>query len=326
MVEQATKTNETSAQQAEKDRQRSPSYPSVSLDEAIEKARSIWDQDKAAAGTLEVIAAHLGSSPKSSGFLQSISSMIRYGLLSELEGKPRRLKLTTTAVNILVLPEGDPKRTAAIREAALTPAVFKDLWESHGTDLPSDANLVVDLMTNGRFSHNAAVDLIKQYRKTLAFANLGSCDKSEVAEERVSLKVGDWIQWVSQGVAQFPEPRRVTGISSDGGFLFVAESPTGIPADQANRVDPPAGKQEMLSNAGDNQSGDRVPPVNPNYKPPAPPSDARQYSLTTDTGDVVVRWPSVLSGEDYETVESWLDGLKKKIKRSVKPGEGDSEN
>jgi hypothetical protein len=40
--------------------------------------------------------------------------------------------------------------------------------------------------------------------------------------------------------------------------------------------------------------------------------------LTVDTGEVVVRWPESLSDEDYETIDGWLEGLKKKIKRSVK--------
>lgn len=64
------------------------------------------------------------------------------------------------------------------------------------------------------------------------------------------------------------------------------------------------------------------PPINPDYRPPQPKSVPIQHVLTTDTGDAIVRWPSVLSGEDYDAIERWLDGLKRKIKRSVS-GESD---
>jgi hypothetical protein len=49
--------------------------------------------------------------------------------------------------------------------------------------------------------------------------------------------------------------------------------------------------------------------------------DARRYALTTDTGDVVVSWPANLSAEDFETICGWIDGIKKKIERSVKEEE-----
>ena len=43
----------------------------------------------------------------------------------------------------------------------------------------------------------------------------------------------------------------------------------------------------------------------------------KQYVLTTDTGDVVIRWPEKMSQEDYFTVATWLDRIKNKMKRSV---------
>lgn len=43
-----------------------------------------------------------------------------------------------------------------------------------------------------------------------------------------------------------------------------------------------------------------------------------KYNLTTDTGEVSVQYPSILSQEDFEAVDKWLDGIKKKIARAVK--------
>lgn len=53
---------------------------------------------------------------------------------------------------------------------------------------------------------------------------------SEVKSE--GIKVGDNVQWTSQGTDQFEEPKKVTKISDDGKFAFVEGSNTGIPIDQ----------------------------------------------------------------------------------------------
>lgn len=41
---------------------------------------------------------------------------------------------------------------------------------------------------------------------------------------------------------------------------------------------------------------------------------------------VVVRRTTVLSEEDFDTIESWLDEIKKKIKRSVQAGQAEAPN
>jgi hypothetical protein len=46
------------------------------------------------------------------------------------------------------------------------------------------------------------------------------------------VRVGDHVQWTSQGVAQFAPPRRVTSVSPDGQWAFVEGSGTGLPVGQ----------------------------------------------------------------------------------------------
>lgn len=155
---------------------RSPSYPALALEDALLKVNTIYKEDRANPATPEVIAQHLGTTPKSSAFLQTLAALQRFGLLEEIEGKPRRLKLTKDAVDLYLLPSDDPRRSQLTRAAALRPKVFAELWELHGTDLPSDANLRYSLITERGFLDNAADDLIKKYKKTIAFAGLGKGD------------------------------------------------------------------------------------------------------------------------------------------------------
>lgn len=44
--------------------------------------------------------------------------------------------------------------------------------------------------------------------------------------------VGERVQWVSNGQQQFAEPRKVTGLSPDGKFVFVEGSSTGLPVSE----------------------------------------------------------------------------------------------
>jgi hypothetical protein len=46
------------------------------------------------------------------------------------------------------------------------------------------------------------------------------------------IKIGDAVQWTSQGADQFAEPRKIKSISEDGEYAFVEGSDTGIPINE----------------------------------------------------------------------------------------------
>jgi len=50
------------------------------------------------------------------------------------------------------------------------------------------------------------------------------------------VRVGDRVQWTSQGAAQFAQPRRVAFVSPDGQWVLVEGSCTGLPAGQVTVV------------------------------------------------------------------------------------------
>lgn len=52
-------------------------------------------------------------------------------------------------------------------------------------------------------------------------------------------KVGDYVQWEPKGILQFTEPKRITRISEDGAFAFVADSPTGLPVGELKLEEKP---------------------------------------------------------------------------------------
>lgn len=309
----------------EKDRKRSPNYPSISLQAAVGKIGTLWDKDKGASSTAEVIAGHWLTTVKSSSFLQAIASLKKYALIAEVDGQAQKLKLTTAALDIVMLPPSDPRHLAALQQVALAPKLFKKLWDEYGINLPSDANLKHELVTAMHFMPDTAVDAIKQYRRNIEFAKLGNRDK--INEEAIAAEpdIGDFVQWESQGVAQFKEPRKVTGKSEDGQYLFVDGEKSGLPIDQVRRIEDATGKDKMALQTTNSAEAiiagaTKIAPPNPTYKPQCATVGAKQDTYMADAGDVIVRWPAVLTREEYEEVSNWLDMLKKKIKRSVVGG------
>ena len=60
----------------------------------------------------------------------------------------------------------------AIKEAALSPGIHRDLWDEHKGNLPSDETLRYELRVNRNFTDSAIASFIKELRSTWVFAKL----------------------------------------------------------------------------------------------------------------------------------------------------------
>lgn len=61
---------------------------------------------------------------------------------------------------------------SAIKEAALMPAIHREIWEQYPGGLPSDPSIKHFLRNDREFTEAAATDLIQEFRKTISFAGL----------------------------------------------------------------------------------------------------------------------------------------------------------
>jgi hypothetical protein len=98
---------------------RSPSFPFIGLREAEEKARVLYEAERRNPALPEVAAAHWGYSAKSSGAMQTIAALRAYRLLAG-EGMVR---LTDSAVRLLLDDPGSRERAELLRETALAPRI-----------------------------------------------------------------------------------------------------------------------------------------------------------------------------------------------------------
>lgn len=148
-------------------RQRSPNYPVESFPDAIERTRRVYDKEKQAAASGDVIAEHIGYTGLNGKSRRVISAMSDYGLLQSVEDG---YKVSDDALDILLLPSGDPTHRDAVRRLAFRPKVFAQLREDYGRELPSEINLKHKLIKSG-FTDSAAEDVISNYLATVAVAD-----------------------------------------------------------------------------------------------------------------------------------------------------------
>jgi hypothetical protein len=257
--------------ESEKRRTRSPAYPSVGLEESLRLARILWEKEDHHPFAVETAAANWEYKETSSAVGQLVSALKQFGLLIEDESSSgfRQLRLSPLALDILVA-DGDDQNTArraAIKTAALTPKIHKEIWEKYGGKLPSDSTLRVFLLREREtpFNKDYVDKFIEQFRGTVAFAKL-------------------------------------------------SESDTITPAD--------GGKDEV----GDKKTP--TPPVSDSGKGRRNMDTAiKEAVCPLDVGEVVLKWPANISAEEIEDVETWMELMVKKIKRTAQArNEDPSEN
>jgi hypothetical protein len=157
-------------------RDRSPSFPFISLPRAIERARDFASAHKRGTPRLGTVAPTWGYASKSSGLLQSVSALKAFGLLEDSgSGDDRKASLAELAWRIL-LDARPGAREQAIREAALKPRLIGEYAATWGGDRPDDSHCISELQFDRGFSDSAARTFLKVFDETMIFANLGGSD------------------------------------------------------------------------------------------------------------------------------------------------------
>lgn len=305
----ATVQNEDST----KKRTRSPAYPFIDLETAIKRAKSFYDAEKRNPASLKVAVGHWNYEEKSSSGWQTAAALISFGLMKdEGTGAKRKLQLTPNAIKILLDERPDsPERAQIIKQMALTPKIHLELWKRWGGNLPSEQQVRYTLTAEWEppFNEKAVDAFIREYKDTIAFAKLTESDKvgSEDGDRTGAdggayvPKIGDYIQWESNGILQFKEPKRVTGLSDDGKFVFVEGSSTGAPIGEVTRESAPP---ESLR-----PQDSRI--------QPASNKNMQEDVFSLAEGRVVIQWPSPLSADSVQDLKDWLKLLERKITRST---------
>ncbi|MCZ8177632.1 MAG: hypothetical protein O9309_01285 [Rhizobium sp.] len=172
---------------------RSPSYPSLSLKEAIEKVSNIFAQNYQSPiprGVAATLMGYGGLNGKSLGVLAALS---KYGLL---EGRGDETRVSDLAVRIIAHEEGMPERAEAIREAASRPELFREIDARFNEGKASDAAIRAYLITQ-KFIPSAADSVIRTYRETKSLLRTESevhlAPIAPLTPERSQAFVNEWL-------------------------------------------------------------------------------------------------------------------------------------
>ena len=168
------------ADKRKRPRHRSPSYPGIGLEDAIERAEALYRKDMMVAVPVNVANDHWDYRAGSSVGGVVVSALKKFGLLDdEGSGPNRAVRITERARRIILRSEN---RAELIREAALSPSIHKELRERYHDGLPSRETLRSYLVVERRFNERSVDDFINQFMATLQFAGLG--DPDTLSEDR----------------------------------------------------------------------------------------------------------------------------------------------
>jgi hypothetical protein len=151
-------------------RARSPEYPSISLKEAIDRVKMVYDKDYQNRLPKKVIAEHMGYKGLSGASLPILSALTKYGLL---EGRGDETRVSDLAVALIAHAPGTPERMDALKNAAAFPDLFAELDERFPDSKASDQAIRSYLLTR-KFIPGAADVAVRAYRDTKALVEAES--------------------------------------------------------------------------------------------------------------------------------------------------------
>jgi hypothetical protein len=141
---------------------RSPNYPAVSLPEAVELVAKLYQREKRSPVDPERAALAWGYSSLSGPPRSKLSALRKYGLVDD---GPQGIRVSDRALTILN-PLDAQEKEAALRDAALEPALFRELASFPGA---SDENLASRLVRVG-FTEAGARLAVASFRETMSLA------------------------------------------------------------------------------------------------------------------------------------------------------------
>lgn len=302
---------------------RSPAYPNLTVQKALEKAKALYQSEGDYSAPISSATSAWGYSAKSSGARQTLATLKYYGLIDVSgDGDSRKVKVSEIGRRILLDQREDTtEKKQLIRKVALTPSIHKTLYEQYPSGLASDGSVTHFLVFEQDYNETAAKELLSEFKETARFATLyepaSELDKSSNSgqslglEGRLSdLKVGDLIQWTTQGIDQFPKGAVVLGFSDDGQWVFTDQGSSGIPVKEINILEAPAVPPPMPSHltaafAAKRGRLDEL-EINPG---------SRKAVFPVEDGDVTLIFPESMSDDSLDELGQYLSIFLKKERK-----------
>jgi hypothetical protein len=147
-------------------RKRSPQAPSVSLEDALNRALKVYDKERRHEIPIDVAAKDMGyKNAKSGSSLQTLASIRYFGLMQR--PKEGMLNVSIDVEKYKFSPDPELKQQL-LNNWLRTPQVFAELLDKFPTSLPSDAVIKYELIQQG-FSEGTADDVVLNFKHSVEF-------------------------------------------------------------------------------------------------------------------------------------------------------------
>ncbi len=151
---------------------RSPNFPGLSLEEALAKIETVYSAAGRSAVDDVAIVKELGYGSVSGATRKIMGALNGYGLLDRHAGGYR---VSDDAIKA-IRPTTDSERQSAISRLALIPKVFSEIHQSHRE---CSESILARTLIHKKFTEDGAQRAAKIYKANSTFANLDSLPQSE---------------------------------------------------------------------------------------------------------------------------------------------------
>lgn len=149
-------------------RKKSPRSPSLTLENALEMGRKIYERERTHSAPTDVAAQALGYKNANNGAALSALASLRYFGIVE-RPKDGFLAVAKKFESYMFAPDENLRRSL-VCEFLKSPPLYKEMLEKYEAGLPSDANLKFELIQKG-FSPQASEAAIGVFRKSVEFCD-----------------------------------------------------------------------------------------------------------------------------------------------------------
>jgi hypothetical protein len=158
-------------------RERSPSFPFISLKVAVNRLAAFEDYFKRHAAPANKAGLAWGMKGESSQSAQTLAALKAFGLIDYSgSGDSLQASVTEEGRNFLRAQQESTK-LGILKRAALRPKSIAKYWQMWNVDRPPDPVCLDELVLKGGFTDGAAKLFLSVYDETIAFAGLSDSDK-----------------------------------------------------------------------------------------------------------------------------------------------------
>jgi hypothetical protein len=169
----------TGSQRSKVQRVRSPQYPTISLRQAIERVKLLIQKVGKAGAKRDRLVFDIGFHTPHGEAISVVATLKKFGLIEPMGDT---FAPSERAIDIIDRAPTDARRVQAIKDAALSPQIYRELYAPYReTGLPADS-VLQDYLKKKGFNPKVIRLALKNFKETLSFANISTTGQSNMTD------------------------------------------------------------------------------------------------------------------------------------------------